>query len=74
VNTKTNEGNEVKEAVIDKVQEMFEQAKSELEKINCPTHGKALKKLEFNRSIGRFDIETCCDQGDKLVQEAIAKL
>jgi hypothetical protein len=74
MNEKVNEGEEVKEAVIDKVQEMFEKAKSELEKVLCPTHGVALKKLEFNRNEGRFNIETCCDEGDKLVQEAIAKI
>lgn len=74
MNSKVNEGDEIKEAVIDKVQEMFEKAKLELEKINCPVHGKALKKLEFNRSIGRFDIQTCCDEGEKLVQEAISKI
>ena len=69
-----DESDQIREGVIDKVEEMFKMAKAELEKVQCPIHGQALKKLEFNRSIGRFDIETCCDEGEKLVQEAIANL
>ena len=65
---------DVKEAVIDHVQQIYEQAKKELEKVQCPQHGQALKKLDFDRANGRFGIETCCEEGEKLVNEAIAKL
>jgi hypothetical protein len=65
---------QIKEAVIDKVQEIYEQAKKQLDTVQCPEHGKALKTLEFDRANGRFKIETCCDQGEKLVNEAITKL
>lgn len=65
---------DVKEAVIDHVQQIYEQAKVELEKVQCPEHGQALKKLDFDRANGRFAIETCCDQGEKLVNEAITRL
>lgn len=64
----------IKEAVIDKVQEMFELAKKELQKVSCPEHGKALKSLEFDRTNGRFKIDTCCSVGENLVNEAIIKL
>lgn len=65
---------QIKDAVIDQVQKIYEQAKVELEKVQCPVHGQALKKLEFDRSAGRFQIATCCNLGEKLVEEAIAKL
>ncbi len=65
---------QIKEAVIDKVQQIYEQAKKDLENVQCPEHGKALKALDFDRANGRFKIETCCDQGEKLVNEAITKL
>ena len=68
------EEGDVKEAVIDKVQEMYEQAKKELEKAQCPEHGKALKELSFDRSNGRFKIETCCDNGEKPVNDAIVNI
>ncbi|WP_127716843.1 hypothetical protein [Halobacteriovorax sp. HLS] len=64
----------IKEAVIDKVQEMFELAKKELQKVECPEHGKALNSLEFDRANGRFKIDTCCPVGENLVNEAIIKL
>ncbi|MCK5883721.1 MAG: hypothetical protein KAG61_08535 [Bacteriovoracaceae bacterium] len=65
---------DVKDAVIDHVQQIYEQAKVELSKVQCPEHGKALQKLDFDRANGRFAIETCCDHGETLVNEAIAKL
>lgn len=70
----SDEENQIKEGVIDKVEEMFKMAKVELEKVQCPDHGQALKKLDFNRDIGRFDIECCCDGGEKLVEAAIATI
>jgi hypothetical protein len=69
-----DEANQIQDAVIDHVQKIYEQAKVELEKVQCPVHGTALKKLDFDRSCGRFNIETCCDQGENLVNEAITKL
>ncbi len=66
--------NDVKEAVIDHVQKVYELAKVELEKVQCPQHGQALKKLDFDRTNGRFKIETCCAQGESIVNEAITKL
>lgn len=65
---------DVKEAVIDHVQKIYEQSKLELEKVQCPQHGQALKKLDFDRANGRFAIETCCEEGEKLVNEAIKHL
>ena len=69
-----DQGSVIQDAVIDQVQSVFERAKEELEKIQCPNHGPALKKLEFDRSSGRFKIETCCDDGEKLINDAIATL
>ncbi|MBT3583654.1 MAG: hypothetical protein HN509_02000 [Halobacteriovoraceae bacterium] len=69
-----DQGEQVKEAVVDKIQEIFEKAKVDLAKIECPEHGSALLKFEFDRGAGRFKIETCCDGGEKLVNDAIALL
>lgn len=69
-----NEGNDIKEGVIDKIQEIFESSKLELKKVVCPEHGVALKDLEFDRANGRFKFDTCCPKGNKLVEVAIAKL
>lgn len=66
--------NDIKEAVIDHVEKIYEMAKNELEKVQCPQHGQALQKLDFDRSSGRFNIKTCCDQGEQLVTSAINKL
>jgi len=65
---------DIKEGIIDKIQEIFESSKIKLELVTCPHHGKALKDLQFDRVNGRFKFETCCDQGNKLVQSAIEKL
>lgn len=65
---------QIKEAVIDKVQQIYEDAKKKLDTVQCPDHGKALKTLEFDRANGRFKIETCCDKGENLVNDAIINL
>lgn len=65
---------EIKEGIIDKVQEVVEKAKEQLKNVQCPEHGQALKRLDFNREEGRFKIETCCDDGEKLVNSAIQNL
>lgn len=64
----------IKDAVIDKVQLIVDESRKKLETINCSEHGQALKKLDFDRTSGRFKIESCCDIGDKLLTEAIEKL
>lgn len=64
----------IEESVIDQIQKVVERARKDLELVECPEHGKALKKLDFIREQGRFKIETCCDQGEKIVNEAIGKL
>lgn len=64
----------IEEGVIDKVQEVVDKAREELKQVECPEHGLALKKLDFNRDQGRFKIETCCDEGEKLVNAAINNL
>ncbi len=69
-----NEGEDIKEGVIDKIQEIFESSKIELKKVVCPDHGVALNDLEFDRANGRFKFDTCCPEGNKLVEAAIAKL
>lgn len=76
MNNKTNNNEEIviEEAVIDHVQRIYEQAKAELSKVKCEEHGQALLKLDFDRANGRFKIETCCDKGETLVNEAITKL
>lgn len=65
---------DIKEGVVDKIQEIFEQSKVELEKVQCPEHGKALLNLEFDRANGRFKFDTCCPVGEKLVQAGIERL
>ena len=72
--SKNNEEEGIKEGVIDKIQEIFESSKAELQKVNCPEHGVALKDLEFDRANGRFKFDTCCPEGNKLVEAAIANL
>ncbi|MCO4793178.1 MAG: hypothetical protein KC493_05685 [Bacteriovoracaceae bacterium] len=67
-------GDDIKEGMVDKIQEIFDKSKLEMEKIQCPEHGQALKNFEFDRTNGRFKIDTCCPDGEKLVQEAINKL
>tara|TARA_Y100000590_G_scaffold263893_1_gene296309 strand:+ start:159216 stop:159440 length:225 start_codon:yes stop_codon:yes gene_type:complete len=74
MNDKKPEEGQIKDAVIDHLQEVVNQAKAKLELINCPEHGKALQNLELIRDAGRFDIKCCCDAGEKLVEEAIANL
>lgn len=66
--------NDIKEGVVDKIQEIFEQSKKELQKVECPEHGQALKNFEFDRANGRFKFDTCCKDGEALVEAAIAKL
>lgn len=66
--------NDIKEGVIDKVQEIVEMSKKELMKVQCPEHGQALKELHFDRANGRFKFDTCCKKGEALVEEAIKKL
>ena len=66
--------NEIEEGVIDKIQEIFEQSKIKLQKVQCPVHGQALKDLQFDRANGRFKFDTCCEQGEALVEAAIAQL
>ncbi len=68
------EEKDIKDAVIDHVEKIYQQAKKDLEKVQCPEHGQALKKLDFDRTNGRFAIETCCAVGERLVNEAIARL
>ena len=68
------EQEDIKEAVIDHVQKIVEKAREQLLEVQCPQHGQALKRLDFDRANGRFKIETCCDEGEKLVNEGIAKL
>ena len=72
--TKNVNENDIREGVIDKIQEIFEASKVKLQEVQCPVHGTALKDLQFDRANGRFKFDTCCDEGYKLVEEAIAKL
>lgn len=58
---------DIKEGVVDKIQEIFEQSKIELSKVQCDEHGQALKNLEFDRANGRFKFDTCCPNGEALV-------
>jgi|GEM_PF-3272546 len=69
-----SESEDIKKSVIDQVEEVVARAKEQLEKVECPDHGQALQKLEFDRAAGRFAIETCCDEGEKIVNEAMAQL
>lgn len=69
-----DEQKKIEEGIIDKIQEVVEKAKEQLLLVQCPQHGQALKKLDFNREQGRFKIETCCDEGERLVNSAIANL
>lgn len=69
-----NDEKKIEEGVIDKVQEVVERAKKELSHVQCPQHGQALERLDFDREKGRFKIETCCDEGEKLVNTAIQEL
>ena len=64
----------IEEGVIDQVEKVVKRAKEELEKVQCPEHGQALKSLDFDREQGRFKIDTCCEKGEKLVNEAIEQL
>lgn len=64
----------IEEGVIDKVQEVVDKAREQLKQVQCPEHGQALEKLDFNREEGRFKIETCCKEGEKLVNTAINNL
>jgi ssDNA-binding Zn-finger/Zn-ribbon topoisomerase 1 len=64
----------IKEGVVDKIQEIFEKSKVQLQKVQCPEHGQALKELEFDRGNGRFKFDTCCVEGNKLVEAMIANL
>ncbi len=64
----------LKEGIVDMIQLVFERSKEELLKVECPEHGKALKTLDFDRDSGRFKIDTCCEQGEALVQKAIENL
>jgi hypothetical protein len=64
----------IKKGVVDKIQEIFEESKKELSKVQCPTHGQALLDLQFDRSCGRFKFETCCPEGEALIEAAIQKL
>lgn len=68
------EEGQIKEAVIDHLAEMVNQAREKLNKVQCPEHGQALSKLDMIRSEGRFDIQCCCDAGEALVEEAIKDL
>lgn len=65
---------DIKEGVIDKIQEIVEMSKKELEKVQCPEHGQALKDLQFDRANGRFKFNTCCKNGEALVEFAIKRL
>jgi hypothetical protein len=65
---------DIKEAVIDHIELIVSKAKEKLLTVQCPEHGQALKKLDFDRDHGRFKIETCCDEGEKLVNQGIQNL
>lgn len=65
---------DIKNGVVNKIQEIFEQSKIELVKVQCGLHGQALKSLDFDRVKGRFNFETCCPEGEILVQKAIELL
>ena len=69
-----NDKKNIEDGVIDKLEEVVDKAKKELMTIQCPEHGQALKKLDFKRDEGRFKIETCCEEGEKLVNKAIQNL
>ena len=64
----------LREGIVDMIQLVYEQSKEKLQEIECPHCGPALKTLDFDRSNGRFKIDTCCPVGDKLVHEAIEQL
>jgi hypothetical protein len=66
--------NDIKEGVVDKIQQIFEESKAKLSEVQCPTHGQALKNFEFDRANGRFKFDTCCEEGEALVQKAIEAL
>ena len=61
-------------AVKDQVENVFDRAKEQLLKIQCSEHGQALKTLDFDKSNGRFKIETCCSAGEALINNAITSL
>lgn len=69
-----NDETDIKEAVIDQLEEVVNKAREELSVIKCSDHGTALLKLDMIRAEGRFDIKCCCDKGEALVEAAIAKL
>lgn len=69
-----SEQEDIKKSVIDQVEQVVARAKEQLLNVECPDHGQALQKLEFDRTAGRFAIETCCDEGEKMVNEALAHL
>lgn len=71
---KNVEESEIKDAVIDHLQEVINNARESLKSIKCETHGIALKKLDFLRSEGRFKIDCCCPEGEKLVEVGIKNL
>ncbi|MGB0454736.1 MAG: hypothetical protein ACPGJV_13590 [Bacteriovoracaceae bacterium] len=65
---------QIKEGLIDKVQEIFEMSKRELQKVQCEEHGQALLDMKFDRTNGRFQFDTCCEKGEELIQIAINNL
>jgi ssDNA-binding Zn-finger/Zn-ribbon topoisomerase 1 len=69
-----NDQKKIEDGVIDKLEEVVDKARKELMTVQCPEHGQALKKLDFKRDEGRFQIETCCENGEKLVNAEIQKL
>lgn len=66
--------NQIKDAVIDQLSQVIDQAREKLKTVQCKEHGQALEKLGFDRARGRFDIVCCCDAGEALVEEAIKDL
>ena len=71
---KNPDESEIKEAVIDQLQQVIDSARETLKTIQCKEHGTALIKLDFLRSEGRFKIDCCCSKGEALVEEGIKNL
>jgi hypothetical protein len=69
-----NDETDIKDAVIDQLEEVVNKAREDLKAVMCTEHGQALKTLKMIREEGRFDIKCCCDKGEALVEAAIAKL
>lgn len=69
-----NDETQIKDAVIDQLEEVVKKARADLSQVLCVEHGVALLKLDMIRAEGRFDIKCCCDKGEALVEAAIAKL